>query len=888
MGSTEEPERKRRHIVSNNNALNSPVSPPLKKQSLQPPTNDKKVDAAMLQYQNQKLTQQLDVQRSEIHSLEAKFSHLQSKQASYDNNLASVHNVWEKLVDNLELLASRANASANGLNVLQSSLPSKDNNISPVLPEETFLHRLLETGATESSSGSNGHVKELTLQTKQAATTRTIEHLVQAIDTHRLRQEELFSSLKKELSTDKAGQLLQTVDENLRQELQNIRSALDALHLKHKELSSEVRLCRDNHARDQAEIKQMTGELEETLLGLETIRQKLAGTKKQKDNVPLATSGLISSRKSEAVDKANGKLFKETNGIEAALEEAKTLASQRLIELQEAQKEKLVVSQQIRKMQDILSNEDHICLSQPYLLLIDQVQHLRIEVERYQSILDQSQADHDKALCHEKEANLKAEAGEAAQKVATIYNATISDIESKLHQCIMDRDELQLKLEEISQSSERKDEVTEFKVMVSTLHKEMCMMQQQLNNYKEAACGAHSLQADVQSVNAILDRKTNECKSLLEKVADQGLRIDSLKDEVRLLRESEQELKLILDMYGRESTDLREVQGLKQAECRAWAQVERLKAALDEHTLELRVKAAIEAEAACQQKLAAAEAEIAELRQRIDASERDVLELNEALRTRSEEGDAYLTEIETIGQAYEDMQTQNQRLLQQISERDDYNMKLVSENIKTKQLQTSLVEEKQDLMNRIHHANLLGDCYKQRVARLEEQARQYLDQLGKATDESKQYASALELAKKKSGEAEKELLSAKSALEAAQKELEQRRHKMADIQAELEKEKFEKKRSQEELLALTARAVRLNYQSDGGGSLVEKLQEEIKEYKAILKCGVCHDRPKEVVIMKCFHLFCSPCIQRNLEIRHRKCPGCGVPFGQNDVRNVYI
>lgn len=44
----------------------------------------------------------------------------------------------------------------------------------------------------------------------------------------------------------------------------------------------------------------------------------------------------------------------------------------------------------------------------------------------------------------------------------------------------------------------------------------------------------------------------------------------------------------------------------------------------------------------------------------------------------------------------------------------------------------------------------------------------------------------------------------------------------------------------------------------------------------------------QVVIVKCYHLFCNPCIQRNLEIRHRKCPACGTGFGQNDVRFVKI
>lgn len=61
---------------------------------------------------------------------------------------------------------------------------------------------------------------------------------------------------------------------------------------------------------------------------------------------------------------------------------------------------------------------------------------------------------------------------------------------------------------------------------------------------------------------------------------------------------------------------------LQQAQARAMMQVERMKLELDEHSLELRVKAANEAEAACQQRLAAAKAEISEHRYRLDDSER--------------------------------------------------------------------------------------------------------------------------------------------------------------------------------------------------------------------------------------------------------------------------
>lgn len=61
---------------------------------------------------------------------------------------------------------------------------------------------------------------------------------------------------------------------------------------------------------------------------------------------------------------------------------------------------------------------------------------------------------------------------------------------------------------------------------------------------------------------------------------------------------------------------------IKESEHRACSQAEHLRNALDEHGLELRVKAANEAEAACQQRLSAAEAEITDLRAKLDASDR--------------------------------------------------------------------------------------------------------------------------------------------------------------------------------------------------------------------------------------------------------------------------
>lgn len=55
------------------------------------------VDAAILQYQNQKLAQQLDFQLTEISALENRCNQLKSKQALHDETLMMVNGVWNQV-----------------------------------------------------------------------------------------------------------------------------------------------------------------------------------------------------------------------------------------------------------------------------------------------------------------------------------------------------------------------------------------------------------------------------------------------------------------------------------------------------------------------------------------------------------------------------------------------------------------------------------------------------------------------------------------------------------------------------------------------------------------------------------------------------------------------
>lgn len=60
-----------------------------------------------------------------------------------------------------------------------------------------------------------------------------------------------------------------------------------------------------------------------------------------------------------------------------------------------------------------------------------------------------------------------------------------------------------------------------------------------------------------------------------------------------------------------------------------------------------------------------------------------------------------LSEMDVTGQAFEDMQEQNIRLMQQLREKDDANFKLMSERIKSNQIHKLLKEEKEELADQL-------------------------------------------------------------------------------------------------------------------------------------------------------------------------------------------
>lgn len=96
---------------------------------------------------------------------------------------------------------------------------------------------------------------------------------------------------------------------------------------------------------------------------------------------------------------------------------------------------------------------------------------------------------------------------------------------------------------------------------------------------------------------------------------------------------------------------------------------------------------------------------------------------------------------------------------------------------------------------------------------------------------------------------------------------------------------FEKRRLAEEL---SIASKKLEVYAQSGVGIVKELEEELGNYKKLMKCNSCHTRDKNAVILKCMHCFCKTCLDIRLETRQRKCPNCGDAFGANDVKQIFL
>ncbi|XP_046446401.1 E3 ubiquitin-protein ligase Bre1-like isoform X3 [Daphnia pulex] len=352
--------------------------------------------------------------------------------------------------------------------------------------------------------------------------------------------------------------------------------------------------------------------------------------------------------------------------------------------------------------------------------------------------------------------------------------------------------------------------------------------------------------------------------------------VRDLKAQLKKAHIDQREMKLLLDMYKGVGKETRDKTQLMAAERKARLEIDDLKQQLK------KMQASSESKREERKRLADDEAV-----RKIRSLEEGVHQLQKQVAAQKQEEEALLNEMEVTGQAFEDMQEQNSRLIQQLREKDDANFKLMSERIKAQQVHKLQREEKDMLVEQVSTLNMQVEAQNQVVRRLEEKERLLQSSITCAEKELMLRQQAMEMHKRKAIESAQSAADLKLHLEKYHSQMKEAQQVVAEKTGTLEAEAYKTRRLYEELAQVKRRVERLK-KIEAAGTADEVLREELREYKDTLTCPSCKVTRKDAVLTKCFHVFCFDCLRTRYETRQRKCPKCNAAFGANDYHRLYL
>ncbi|KAL6585306.1 hypothetical protein OROMI_004595 [Orobanche minor] len=111
----------------------------------------------------------------------------------------------------------------------------------------------------------------------------------------------------------------------------------------------------------------------------------------------------------------------------------------------------LILSKQLHDLENELKDDKYVFSSRPYTLLNDQLQHWTYELEKHRAMADS--AERSFIARREKELTAKMESAEALRTVVENSRAKIEELENQLQKSLLQKNELEIKLEEALQDS---------------------------------------------------------------------------------------------------------------------------------------------------------------------------------------------------------------------------------------------------------------------------------------------------------------------------------------------------------------------------------------------------------------------------------------------------
>lgn len=269
--------------------------------------------------------------------------------------------------------------------------------------------------------------------------------------------------------------------------------------------------------------------------------------------------------------------------------------------------------------------------------------------------------------------------------------------------------------------------------------------------------------------------------------------------------------------------------------------------------------------------------------------------LQEEVEDERAKSSAFIQEVESLSNMFGEVEGENKRLVKLLAEKEAVLSKVMAERLRGRQLLTTIREENRALTQ---GRELDGDKIKQltcAVTASKKLAQEMTSACNKGQEEARVLSSTLEKRRRTAEDATMRVRSVTAEKDEMKLERDAYQVRAEQVMLEYKEDKFESKRLRERLSEVEGRlkevedALERQKNESGHGCDEDGIRDEIiRELRRKLNCSIVTTQSKEVVLLRCGHLFSRQCTDNLIATRNRKCPICGKPFGNDDVRNVFF
>jgi len=528
----------------------------------------------MLQYQNQKLASQLEVQKCDILQLENKVKTLQAQQSCHQDNFSLVSRLWQQLNEDLQLLTLRATGcGSQDISVLDSNAPTGP----PPSPAfDPFLARLLDHCGGRLAAGSaeepdtkfspkgkgaapmeetqekNLRDVEAALARGSARTKAMLTRLLSAMDAERSRIDTVLANPTEELQKEV---------HRSHQDAAQLRRTADGLHARHRSLTEQLNSALEKNLKAETRIKELSGEMDNLTSDLQMATRKLANARaaEQSDHNSNSSNNNIHIGGSSTVNlggggKAAGPLQNQIAHLLVEKQELEATVSRREKEFEDSEKARLQALQEIRRAREEAEDGSSIVNSKQYQKLQHQYNALRVENEEYRLAVQQLQRERDLAIIRERDHLVKVEAGEAAARTVQLLETRLVEGEAREMSLRRERDETRVVLEKerAASSSGSSKTLEEYKQWAEQLQTQLDQMKKELEMHRATAATLEEVRAAKVTTESALATHTELLRASTQDKERLTASLEaSSKQEVRLQHRIEH-LELFVEILSEE------------------------------------------------------------------------------------------------------------------------------------------------------------------------------------------------------------------------------------------------------------------------------------------------------------------------------------------------